>query len=87
MGGRWKGEKKSEMSHSASQLVGHDVQTEMCGRMAAMPRTATLTGRRLGLTAWSKVSQRGAVVLFVFPSFPLSCSPHGPLGLDVFLDI
>lgn len=44
----------------------------------------TLTGPRLGLTAWSKVSQRGAVVLFFFPSFPLSCSPHGPPGLGVF---
>lgn len=25
------------MSHSTSQIVGHDLQTEMCGRMAAMP--------------------------------------------------
>lgn len=54
------------MSHSASQIVDHDLQTEMCGRMADMP---TLTGPRLALTAWSKVSQRGAVVFFFLSFF------------------
>lgn len=28
--------KKSEMSHSASQIVRHDLQSEMSGRMAAI---------------------------------------------------
>lgn len=70
------------MSHSASQIVGHDLQTEMCGRMAAMPGRAALTGPRLGLTAWSKVSWKKlesffACSLSFFPSWPLTPRPAG----------